>query len=68
MRKLEGEEEGLRKKWKREQFLGKFLYENFMVKGGRWGGRGFSISFWKVCPSQAEFIGFPGGYMEAFKV
>lgn len=47
-----------------EQF-GKFLYENFMVKGGE-EGEVFQFRFGKFA-RQAEFIGFPV-VMEAFKV
>ena len=49
-------------------FWASFCMKISWLKGEGGGRRGFSISFWKVCPSQAEFIGFPGGYMEAFKV
>lgn len=49
-----------------EQF-GKFLYENFMVKGGEGEeGEVFQFRFGKFA-RQAEFIGFPV-VMEAFKV
>lgn len=56
----------MKKEGGREQF-GKFLYENFMVKGGEGEeGEVFQFRFGKFA-RQAEFIGFPV-VMEAFKV